>query len=76
MFFSAIDWKLSSAEFFCNALTETKFTDGDFGTIYRAFKFNADDDCMAGDDAGNNLVEETDARCHKTTYAVDAFLML
>lgn len=26
---------------------------------------------MAGDDAGNNLVEETDARGHKTTYAVD-----
>ena len=47
---------------FGNALTETTFTDGDFGTIYRAFKFNADDDCMAGDDAGNNLVEETDAR--------------
>lgn len=56
---------------FGNALTETTFTDGDFGTIYRAFKFNADDDCMAGDDAGNNLVEETDARGHKTTYTVD-----
>lgn len=26
---------------------------------------------MAGDDAGNNLVEETDARGHKTTYTVD-----
>ena len=57
--------------FFCNALTETTFTDGDFGTIYRSFKFNADDDCMAGDDAGNNLIEETDARGHKTTYTVD-----
>ena len=56
---------------FGNALTETTFTDGDFGTIYRSFKFNADDDCMAGDDAGNNLVEETDARGHKTTYTVD-----
>ena len=56
---------------FGNALTETTFTDGDFGTIYRAFKFNADDDCMAGDDAGNNLVEETDARGHKITYTVD-----
>ena len=42
MFFSALDWKLSSAEFFCNALTETTFTDGDFGTIYRSFKFNED----------------------------------
>ena len=56
---------------FGNALTETTFTDGDFGTIYRSFKFNADDECMAGDDAGNNLVEETDARGHKTTYTVD-----
>jgi len=56
---------------FGNALTETTFTDGEFGTIYRAFKFNADDDCMAGDDAGNNLIEETDARGHKTTYTVD-----
>ena len=56
---------------FGNALTETTFADGDFGTIYRSFKFNADDDCMAGDDAGNNLVEETDARGHKTTYTVD-----
>ena len=56
---------------FGNALTETTFTDGDFGTIYRSFKFNADDDCMAGDDAGNNLIEETDARGHKTTYTVD-----
>lgn len=56
---------------FGNALTETTFTDGDFGTIYRAFKFNDDDDCMAGDDAGNNLVEETDARGNKSTYTVD-----
>ena len=56
---------------FGNALTDTTFTDGDFGTIYRSFKFNADDDCMAGDDAGNNLIEETDARGHKTTYTVD-----
>ena len=56
---------------FGNALTETTFTDGDFGTIYRSFKFNADDNCMAGDDTGNNLVEETDARGHKTTYTVD-----
>ena len=56
---------------FGNALTETTFTDGEFGTIYRAFKFNDDDDCMAGNDAGNNLVEETDALGHKTTYTVD-----
>ena len=56
---------------FGNALTETTFTDGDFGTIYRAFKFNEDDNCCPGDDAGNNLIEETDARGHKTTYTVD-----
>lgn len=56
---------------FGNALTETTFTDGDFGTIYRSFKFNTDNDDIAGDDAGNNLVEETDARGHKTTYTVD-----
>lgn len=56
---------------FGNALTETTFTDGDFGTIYRAFKFNSDDNSIAGDDAGNNLVEETDARGHKTSYTVD-----
>ncbi|MBQ2765490.1 MAG: RHS repeat protein, partial [Clostridia bacterium] len=52
-----------------NALTETTFTDGDFGTIYRAFKFN-EDGSMDGNDAGNNLVEETDARGYKTTYKV------
>ena len=56
---------------FGNALTETTFTDGNFGTIYRSFRFNEDDDCMAGDDAGNNLIEETDARGNKTTYTVD-----
>ena len=56
---------------FGNALTETTFTDGDFGTIYRAFKFNEYDNCCPGDDAGNNLIEETDARGHKTTYTVD-----
>lgn len=42
---------------FGNALTETTFTDGNFGTIYRSFRFNEDDYCMAGDDAGNNLIE-------------------
>lgn len=56
---------------FGNALTETTFTDGNFGTIYRSFKFNDDDPCCPGDDAGNNLIEETDARGNKTTYTVD-----
>ena len=54
-----------------NALTETTFADGDIGTIYRAFVFNADNPECPGDDAGNNLVEETDARGYKTTYTVD-----
>ena len=57
---------------FGNALTETTFTDGEFGTIYRAFKFNADDADMTGDDSGNNLIEETDARGNKTTYTVNS----
>ena len=57
---------------FGNALTETTFTDGEFGTIYRAFKFNEDTNAdLYIDDSGNNLVEETDARGHKTTYTVD-----
>ena len=54
-----------------NALTETTFTDGEFGTIYRAFKFNEDDNCLEGNDAGNNLIEETDARGNTTRYTVD-----
>ena len=56
---------------FGNALTETTFTDGEFGTIYRSFRFNEDDNSMAGNDAGNNLVEETDARGNTTSYTVD-----
>ena len=56
---------------FGNALTETIFTSGEHGTIYRSFKFNDDDPCCPGDDAGNNLIEETDARGYKTSYTVD-----
>ena len=63
---------LEARNAFGNSLTETTFTDGEFGTIYRAFKFNTDDDCMVGDDSGNNLIEETDARGYKTTYTVDS----
>ena len=48
---------------FGNAITETTFTDGEFGTIYRAFAF--------GDD-GNDLIRETDARGGETAYTVDA----
>ena len=57
---------------FGNALTETTFTDGEFGTIYRSFRFNQDTYAETGiDDSGNNLIEETDARGNKTTYTVD-----
>ena len=45
-----------------NAITETTFTDGEFGTIYRAFGFDSD---------GNNMTSETDARGSKTAYTVD-----
>ena len=45
-----------------NALTETTFTDGEFGTIYRAFGYDED---------GNDLVLETDARGNETHYTVD-----
>ena len=57
---------------FGNALTETTFTDGEFGTIYRSFGFNADNGQLVGNDAGNNLVRETDARGNKTNYTVDS----
>ena len=57
---------------FGNALTETAFTDGEFGTIYRAFGFNDDNGQFAGNDAGNNLVRETDARGNNTTYTVNS----
>lgn len=55
-----------------NTLTETTFTDGEFGTIYRSFSYYGDDRCMEGDDSGNNLAEETDARGNKTFYTVDS----
>ncbi len=55
-----------------NALTETTFTDGEFGTIYRAFGYNAADtaDGLTAN-AGNDLVRETDGRGNDTTYTVD-----
>ena len=54
---------------FGNALTETTFTDGEFGTIYRAFGFTPD--CNFAENAGNDLVSETDARGNKVLYTVD-----
>lgn len=61
-----------SEDTYGNALTETTFTDGEFGTIYRAFQYNADRAGISGNDAGNDLIEETDARGNKTAYTVDA----
>jgi len=45
-----------------NTITETTFTDGEFGTIYRSFGFDAE---------GNDLVRETDARGNETNYTVN-----
>lgn len=47
---------------FGNPLTETTFTDGEFGTIYRSFGY---------DENGNDLIRETDARGNTTVYTVD-----
>ena len=46
-----------------NALTETTFKDGEFGTIYRSFGY---------DSSSNNLISETDARGNFTNYTVDS----
>ena len=44
-----------------NALTETTFTDGEFGTLYRSFAYSENK---------NDLVRETDARGNDTVYTV------
>ena len=59
-------------DLFGNILTETTFTDGEFGTIYRSFGFNTDNAQLVGDDTGNNLICETDARGNRTQYTVDS----
>lgn len=53
--------------------TETTYTDGEFGTTYRSFRYNSactDSTCCLPN-AGNDLVEEIDARGNKTQYIVD-----
>ena len=52
------------------SLTETTFTDGEFGTIYRAMRYN--EGCGSCTDAGNDLVAEVDARGAVTAYDVNA----
>ena len=54
-----------------NTLTETTFTDGELGTIYRSFRFNDDENCYVGNEAGNNLIAETDSRGNTTQYTVE-----
>ncbi len=54
---------------FGNSLTETTFTDGEFGTIYRAFGYTSE--CNGKENAGNDLIRETDACGHNTLYTVD-----
>ncbi len=54
---------------FGNTLTETTFTDGEFGTIYRSFAYNTDPD--GSGNPGNDLVMETDARGYTTAYTVN-----
>ena len=55
-----------------NALTETDYTDGEFGTLYRSFEYNEDDATLPGNDAGNNLTRETDAKGDVTAYTVNS----
>ena len=52
-----------------NAITETSFTDGEFGTIYRSFEYSSS--CNGYDNLGNDLVGETDSRGNRTVYVVD-----
>ncbi len=47
---------------FGNSLTETTFTEGEFGTMYRSFAFDA---------TGNDLVKEVDAKGKETAYTVN-----
>jgi len=51
-----------------NVITETTFTDGEFGTIYRGFRYidTIDDEVLC-----NNLVYEFDSRGEQTKYIAD-----
>lgn len=53
-----------------NTLTETTFTDGEFGTVYRSYEYTPN--CNCAENAGNDLISETDSRGNKTEYTVDA----
>ena len=48
---------------FGNPITETTFTDGEFGTLYRSYGYSEN---------GNDLVKETDSRGNATVHEVDS----
>ena len=56
-------------DMFGNTVTETRYADGEFGTLYRAFEFSPGFDDVQN--AGNDLVAETDECGYKTTYDVN-----
>ena len=58
-------------DYYGNPITDTQFTDGEYGTIYRSMEYNADDPSTLANDAGNDLIAETDPRGYKTYYDVN-----
>ena len=55
-----------------NPITDTQFTEGEYGTIYRSMEYNTDNPSTVADDAGNDLIAETDPRGFKTKYTVNS----
>ncbi len=55
-------------DYYGNPITDTQFTDGEYGTIYRSMEYNTDDPSTLANDAGNDLTAETDPRGYKTYY--------
>ncbi len=58
---------------FGNAITSTSFVNGETGAVYRSYGYNEDDPETDINDAGNNLIKETDARGNTTYHTVDPF---
>ncbi len=57
-------------DYYGNPITDTQFTEGEYGTIYRSMEYNADNPATLANDAGNDLIAETDPRGYKTQYEV------
>ena len=57
-------------DYYGNTLTETTFADGEFGTVYRSYEYTSN--CNCAENAGNDLISETDSRGNKIKYTVDA----